>query len=173
MKLRSFILVCCMVIVPGLAMFSHHLPAATWRSLWLAAAATVASVDRGVADQAAPGPAPEVPEATGSRRPVADQSGIAHAVTEHSVGEQAPRSGGDPDAPRRTALGRLAELGATMIDCQPPAAGGGPVIGSCRVPVEPSGQLQRLFQVSAPDATTALEALADDVSAWRRRMSAP
>jgi hypothetical protein len=168
MKLRSFILVCCMVIVPGLAMFSHHLPAATWRSLWLAAAATVASVDRGVADQAAPGPAPEVREVSGSRRPVAEQPGM-----EHSVGEQAPRSGGDPDAPRRTALGRLAELGATMIDCQPPAAGGGPVIGSCRVPVEPSGQLQRLFQVSAPDATTALEALADDVSAWRRRMSAP
>jgi hypothetical protein len=39
--------------------------------------------------------------------------------------------------------------------------------------VDPTGQLQRLFQAAAADAATALDALAEDVTAWRQRTGMP
>ena len=37
------------------------------------------------------------------------------------------------------------------------------------MPAEPTGQLERVFQASGPDAITALEALVGQVTAWSAR----
>ncbi|MFN9369869.1 MAG: hypothetical protein ACK6CT_14080 [Planctomycetia bacterium] len=159
MKLRSFILVCCMVIVPGLAMFSHHLPDVRWPTAGAAA-----------------GPNAAVP--ADGRSSGGSQIATSQAATATDAGERGttvqpavspPPPAGAADAAVRAAHDRLLSLGAKGIECQPAPAAGGLVLGSCRVAVDVSGQLHRLFQAEAADAAAALQALADDVAAWRQR----
>jgi hypothetical protein len=81
--------------------------------------------------------------------------------------------GPESDDAFRAAHGRLVALGMTEIECRPTPAAGGMVLCSGRVAVDATGQLQRLFQAAAPDAATALDALAEDVTAWRQRTGMP
>lgn len=178
MKLRSLMLVMCMVVVPFLAMFSHRFPAAVRtkaHELLLSplrelvstvAQATAASQAADspsaflAADARLPGPllaAPTGSTETGSEPPpleVSNQPAI--------------------EAPGRAAAGlaeQLAALGAMRLILDPATAPGQPSRGSCRLPVDDSGQLHRLFQAVGPDEQTVLADLVHQVLRWKQRMT--
>lgn len=176
MRVRSFILVCCMVVVPALAMFLHHVPPLSWpRNLW---PRTVASTPHapGATGDAAPAPAGQEPGGgTPSTSAIPDR-GAADAGPVSIGATRPPASRAafpEDDDAFRAAHGRLVALGMTGIECQPAPAADGMVLCSGRVAVDATGQLQRLFQAAAGDAATALEALAEDVTAWRQRSGMP
>ncbi len=64
---------------------------------------------------------------------------------------------------------QLAQVGAIGFDCQPLAGGEGLHGCSCRMPVDASGQLQRVFQAAGHDPLTAATALRDQVTTWKDR----
>lgn len=158
-----------MVVVPALAMFSHHVPpevAAAVRQL----VAGRLPARSGWATAATPSPTVPAPaEQPPAAPPVAAVAVAASAAVPPAVAAPvAPPSA----AGRRAIEDRLLEMGATAIECQPLPGGGGTLLASCRVAADPSGQLQRLFQAVGPEPTAALETLRADVEAWRRRTAA-
>ena len=68
---------------------------------------------------------------------------------------------------------RLTALGAIAFECQPVPGSAGLFASGCRVPVDPTGQLQRVFQATGSDPATATEALVAQVQAWRQRAPQP
>jgi hypothetical protein len=158
-----------MVVVPALALFSHHVPpgltaavreavsrqTAAWSGRQEAAAVPREPAVAPPADTPAPPPA-------GAAVPSPPQA-VAGATQPVPAGSTAAR---------RTVEDRLLELGATAIECQPMPGGSGALVASCRVAVDASGQLQRVFQAGGPDPTAALERLFVDVQAWRQRAAA-
>lgn len=176
MRIRSFILVGCMVVVPALAMFLHHLPALSWpKNVW---PRTVASAEQppGTTGEAAPALAVRAADAGSAPTAAIPAVRAAGVGTASDAATRQPMSrtpGPVNDDAIRVAHGRLAALGMTGIECQPAPAPGGMVLCSGRVAVDATGQLQRLFQAAAADAATALDALAEDVTAWRRRSGMP
>lgn len=163
MRVRSLLLGVCMVVVPLLAMFSHHLPPRLFvtarKSVWEPVAAwagwkpSPAPRPSLVPDPPEPRPAPAV-----AAQPSAARGAVLPAA---ALGDSA-----SPD--RRTLESRLAQLGATAIDCQP-LPGGSDILASCRVAVDPAGELQRVFQAAGVDASAALGRLVAEVEAWRHR----
>ncbi|MFM8709353.1 MAG: hypothetical protein ACKOHK_15065, partial [Planctomycetia bacterium] len=67
---------------------------------------------------------------------------------------------------------QLKALGAVSFECLPQAGPEGLYSSTCRVPVDATGQLQRVFQASGHDAGSASAALLDQVLAWRQRLTA-
>ena len=67
---------------------------------------------------------------------------------------------------------QLRSAGAVAYDCQPLPGSDGLFSSSCRVPVDATGQLQRVFQASGTDPGTASAALLAQVTAWQQRMAA-
>ena len=164
-----------MVVVPALALFSHHVPPE-------AVAAVRKLVTGGLAAWSGSGQPPSAslpPSAVAPPPPVQAATpapGLASATV--PVAASAPRPlpvparGAVPPATGRRAIeDRLLELGASAIECQPLPGGGGTLLASCTVAADPSGQLQRLFQAAGPEPTAALERLLADVEGWRRRMA--
>ncbi len=150
MKVRACVLVVCMTVVPGLAMFSHHVPADVRQAarchLW---------------------------------QPVADwlrTSEPAAGVTAHvpaaSVVETAPASPAADQFGRPAAVNRLVELGAVGIEVRPLDGVSGTHVASCRVAMDAGGQLHRVFQAPGTDPGEATRALAQQVEAWRDRLAA-
>lgn len=169
MRVRSLLLGACMVVVPLLAMFSHHLPpnlcANARTTLWEPVAEWTGLKPAQAPPRSSPAPAqPEV-------RPTPV---VTAAVPQPSAARASatvmPAAGfGSSATPDRRALeGRLAQLGATSIDCQP-LQGGPDFLASCRVAVDPTGQLQRVFQAAGADAPAALGRLVAEVEAWKHR----
>jgi len=175
MRFRSFILVCCMVVVPALAMFLHHMPTLPRpQNAWGRTVGWANDSPNAAGHEATTAAVPEV--GGGSGRTSAIPAGAAD-VGPASIGttRQAPSRvpGPESDDAFRAAHGRLVALGMTEIECRPTPAAGGMVLCSGRVAVDATGQLQRLFQAAAADAATALDALAEDVTAWRQRTGMP
>lgn len=158
MRVRSLLLGVCMVVVPALALFSHHIPPGL-------TAAVRATVSRRVAAWWARTEPDEVPRDTAALPP-ADPPAPPTAA-----GGLQPNPNGSTAA-RRTVEDRLLELGATAIECQPLPGGSGTLVASCRVAVDASGQLQRVFQAAGPEPTAALERLLAEVRSWRQRAAA-
>jgi len=156
MKIRSSLLVACIVVVPLIAMFSHRVPPA----VRTAALSWLRDTVRGGRPQAPVAPAPvaapmqpvaAMPATTGGQ--TADGPNVVPVVA-----VVAP--------PSHASLRRLQELGAVEIDCRPlPGAGGH--VASCRVPVDGAGQLQRVFQAAGEDPSAAADKLLHDVHSWR------
>lgn len=168
MKLRSVLLVACIVVVPLIAMFSHRIPPAarTAATRWLRDAC-LGTRPAGQAVARAPAVAPPAPlpnPAPGRTIPTAADEPRVVPVT-----AQVP-----PDAAQPASLARLRELGAVAIDCRALPAPGGH-IASCRLPVDGAGQLERVFQATGADEAAAAAQLLRDVDAWRRgsRVAAP
>lgn len=165
MKLRSLVLMSCMLIVPSLAMFSHLIPtdfrAAVRRHF---ASATHRWLDRPVkAVAAAPAPSP-VPAAPLS---VTDPEPVVALLADRT------RQVRDQQARDQLAVEKqLKSLGAVSFECLPQAGPEGLYSSSCRVPVDATGQLQRVFQASGHDAGSASAALLDQVLTWRHRLAA-
>jgi hypothetical protein len=220
MKLRSLLLVSCMLIVPALAMFSHLIPAevraaarqsfATATSDWLGTPAEAratpphaAALPPAVAQPALPVhggetlgflPAATVakptatglppaatglpPAATGGPAPPTNPPLPAGAAAEPAtpplVTQLADRTRQlrDQQAREQQAIeAQLKSAGAVSFDCQPLPGSEGLFSSSCRVPVDATGQLQRVFQASGHDPGTASAALLAQVAAWRQRMA--
>lgn len=157
MKFRSTLLIALMVIVPALAMFSHHvpagLPAAAGRLLLAPVIGWVASWR----EAAGPGLT-----ARGARvEPLVEADSMTaapHAITE---------------ADRAAVRERLCDVGVTNVECrQLPGAGAGHV-ATGRVALDAAGQLQRVFQAAGHDPLAAERRLLEDVTAWRQRQPRP
>lgn len=164
MKFRSFLLVACMVVVPLIAMFSHRIPSG--------ARAAVVAFLRDLAGPRPPAvpvapimnPVPAAPPAVAPAAPATPPVNRAAAAEQAGAAPRVvPVAAAVPEV---EACGRLRDLGAVAIDCRPLAGHDGHV-ASCRVPVDGSGQLERVFQASGADAATAAEALLREVSAWK------
>lgn len=170
MRFRSLILCACMVVVPLLAMFSHHLPprlaAVVRQRLWEPVVAWAGwSRPRDPAPVAA-GPATVPAAATTGGPPAVVPVAVAPpAPTVTPAAQPVPADG------RRAVEDRLLRLGARSIECGPLEAGDTTIVASCRVAVDPAGELQRVFQATGPEPTTALARLLGDVEAWRRSIA--
>jgi hypothetical protein len=180
MKLRSLMLVLCMVVVPFLAMFSHQFPTAVRTKAHelllaplreLVAAVAQVTADSQAADSPSallsadtrlPGPLLAAP--TGSA-----EAGLGPPPPPLEISNQPPI-----EAPGRAAAGpaeQLAALGAMRLTLDPATAPGQPSRGSCRLPVDDSGQLHRLFQSVGPDEQAVLADLVQQVLRWKQRMT--
>lgn len=157
MKFRSILLIALMVIVPALAMFSHHvpagLPAAAGRLLLTPVIGWVASWR----EVAGPGLT-----ARGARvEPLVEADSVTaapHAITE---------------ADRAAVRERLREAGAVDVECrQLPGAGAGHV-ATGRVALDADGQLQRVFQATGHDTLAAERRLLEEITAWQQRRPRP
>jgi len=117
---------------------------------------------------AAGAPLPAPPATTTGLRPIVPSTAQANAVVEPAlVAQLADRSRQARD--QQVVESRLKALGAVAFECQQVPGGGGLHVSSCRVPVDATGQLQRVFQATGNDPGSATEALVDQVQAWRLR----
>lgn len=167
MKIRSILLVACIVVVPLIAMFSHRVPPAA-RAAVGEFFRDVVRGGKAVPRATAPAPVAQTVTAPGSAQPapgsvqptpvVPPPGAAAHVVPVAAVVPAA--DSGD------ALLQRLRSLGAVAIDCRPLPGPGGHV-ASCRVAVDGAGQLERLFQATGASAAAAVENLHRDVFAWR------
>ena len=181
MKLRSLLLVSCMLVVPALAMFSHWIPtefrAATRRGF----AAATSGVLGTPAEAGNVPPPPTTPPTAGapaaspSLRPIAAQpaaAAVAEPATPPMVAQLADRTRQVRDQQARDQQAIEAQLeaaGAVSFDCQPLPGPEGLYSSSCRVPVDATGQLQRVFQATGHNPGAASAALLEQVMGWRQR----
>lgn len=140
--------------------------------------ATVAAVSFTSPPVADPPVAP--PAEPKAQRPPASPEAVADALVASTRGSWAAHVAGaqPPVAPElpsgfaatRAAVERqLAELGALGFDFIPADPGCPRHRCSCRLPADPSGQLQRVFQSANEDPEVALGQLVVEVKAWQRR----
>lgn len=162
MKLRSLVLLSCMVIVPLVAMFSHLIPADCRMAVrrHFAAATRIAFESATPAVAATPAPPPSPPAPVAPPEPAVAQL----ADRTRQVRDQQARD-------QQTIEKQLKSLGAVSFECRPQAGPEGLYSSTCRVPVDATGQLQRVFQASGHDPGSASVALLDQVMAWRQRVA--
>lgn len=191
MKYRSLLLVACMLVVPLLAMFSHKIPADVRAAMRRGLRDALGHCLGRPAEAGVPAVAPAIP----AENVVRLDSSVDTPATRSSVDalapvtKVAPATSGDAPSPelvaqladrsrqardqqardQRSIETRLRDLGAMAFDCQPLPGAAGLYSSSCRVPVDASGQLQRVFQATGTDPLTASETLAQQVAAWRQR----
>lgn len=67
---------------------------------------------------------------------------------------------------------QLEALGAQGIECHPLDNGSAGYVASCRMNVDPKGELKRMFHGSGPDRSAALRALLEQVEFWTRNQAA-
>jgi hypothetical protein len=218
MKLRSLLLVSCMLVVPSLAMFSHLIPAdfraaarrncVAVTSGWLETPAEAGTVPPGsVAPQPATDavrdpvlnaqlggltPASTAPAQVATALPLAATGALTvsggllpieevpAAITSPAgpplVAQLADRTRQARDQQARDQLAietQLKALGAVLFECQPVPGSEGLQSSSCRVPVDATGQLQRVFQATGHDPGSASAALLEQVLAWQQRAAMP
>jgi hypothetical protein len=163
MRIRSGLLVACMVVVPLIAMFSHRVPPD--------ARAAVAAFFH---DMVRPnGTLPSVggePASLPQAAAVPIQAPVAPATS--TVAADAPRvvpvaATLPPRSPEADPVDMLRALGAVAIDCRPLQGQGGHV-ASCRLPVDESGQLERVFQTVGSDPAAAVGNLLREVRDWKQ-----
>jgi len=185
MKLRSLLLVGCMLVVPALAMFSHWIPtefrAATRRGFAAATSGVLGTpVEAGtVPPPPTTQPTAGVPAASPSLLPIAappaaapPAAAVAETATPPMVAQLADRTRQVRDQQARDQQAIEAQLkaaGAVSFDCQPLPGPEGLYSSSCRVPVDATGQLQRVFQATGHDPGSASAALLEQVTGWRQR----
>jgi hypothetical protein len=173
MKVRAIVIFACMTVVPALALFSHRLPAevrAAVRSrLWEPVESWAASLThRDVAASS---------EAVAAATPPADPDPPTVALP--GPGTTPPAQPVPHMTPAATAMvaapdGRaaLVALGAVTIDCRPFDGLAGTHVASCRVAVDTSGQLHRVFQAAGRSPDEAMASLEQAVRAWQSRRAA-
>lgn len=91
--------------------------------------------------------------------------GVADGTASKGPSAGVPATAFDPTAVER----QLAQLGAIGFEFLPADAGNPRHRCSCRLPVDPSGQLQRVFQADDDVADAAVQRLLAEVTAWQRR----
>lgn len=157
MKCRSSLLIALMVVVPALAMFSHHVPAglpATARRL------LVAPVIGWVASWR---------EAAGSG-PTA-RVGQVQSLVEDDPVPTAPQS--ITDADRAAVRERLRDAGAVGVDCRQLPGAEADFVATGRISLDAEGQLQRVFQATGHDSLAAERRLLEEITVWQERRPRP
>lgn len=156
MKVRSAVLIACLIVVPMVALVSHRVPA-SFRALVRERVGTpLGEWLTGLFDRS-----PVGPEEPATPPPIV-AAAEPPAITPVTV----PVTTAPASTEARALLERL---GAVAIECLLAAEG---CQASCRVPVDTGGELHRVFQVTAADETTALRGLGEQVDAWSRRRAA-
>lgn len=162
-----------MIVVPALALFSHRLPAevrANVRScLWEPVEAWATSLARTKG--------PVIPETV-----IQNTLHSADAASDRFAETTAPSPASPPpeaavtpppQAPLATdSRSGLAALGCVAIDCRPLEDTIGMHVASCRVAVDASGQLHRVFQAAGQTPNEAMAALEQTVRGWQSRREA-
>ena len=149
-----------MIVVPALAMFSHHVPAEVW------SAARAAVCDQVGWDEWT---SPLTTESAGEPAQAAEQMTPA-ASPPPPPGASAGAAATAGQLP--TTRARLASLGAAAIETRPLEGVPGMHVASCRVAIDAAGQLQRVFQAAAASPAEAMAGLERQVDAWRGRLAA-
>lgn len=182
MKIRSFVLIVCMVVVPGLALFSHLTPPSVRdlmrrtlcdpfcrsdRLLAEAVPPTLASTPTPI--PAEPETAPSPPAAVPAAQVMASHAPVTPPVPS-SMSADVPRSPAEWAA-LGTLRKELAALGATAIDCRPQPGDVAGYASSCRIGIDPQGQLHRMFHGRGADAPAAMQSLVEQVRAWQTRQA--
>lgn len=167
MKVRTFLLFACMIVVPGLAMFSHRVPAevrsATRCALWDPIQSWAEHWSKPDSGDAVGGDDAAGADAEDAAGPLQDRlSGLV------GVDQRTGAVGQSVQGP----AGRLAALGAAAVDCRPLDPQTGRHVASCRVAIDASGQLHRVFQADGDSSQEAVSSLADQVEEWRERLAA-
>lgn len=185
MKIRSCVLIICMVVVPGLALFSHLTPPAARdlirrmlgeplrlgvRSLVEAIPSGAVSVPQAEAMvPTSPEPEPE-PLAVASSPPGPASEPLPPSTAPSSPAAETPRSPAE-----WAVLGglrkELASLGATAIDCRPQPGDLAGYVSRCQIGIDPDGQLHRMFHGRGADAPAAMQSLVEQVRAWQTRQA--
>jgi hypothetical protein len=216
MKIRTFLIFVCMIVVPLLAMFSHKVPPEIRTAcgnllmrpalalIEAAAHSTETKPEASPVDFAAPpagpllagGPPPgpsgeaqpaglhegkEAPSQVGAT-PVALRTGSpsphpqpqsARATESLSPASLMPPSSPAADQLHSDRLRRqMAAAGVHRILLEPSTDGSGNFHGSCRVAVDPKGELQRLFHAQASSKDKTLQNLFEQVTRWQQRLAA-
>lgn len=184
MRFRSLLMFACMIIVPMIAMFSHKLPPELRNTISsvvlnptidliesLALSAKAEEPDQ-AREFAAPPAGPLLADrADSSPTRLATPIERADPVTA-TLHQQYPR-------PAQQSLGhdqasalrqQLAAAGVCRLLIEPAGDGSRSVRGSCRLPVDAEGQLQRLFHASGATETETLTQLIEQVGHWHRRL---
>jgi len=192
MKLRSCLLLACMAIVPLVAMFSHKIPRD-----WRLAAQRLARGEAPVPPTPqSPPPVPPAPVATAAvpvaatpppqrsaapavpplvpavppAEPALRLVDVAKPMSPVPTSQAVAPGPADIARDRLMIEDQLRALGAVSIECVPMMQGTSHRC-SCRVPADPSGQLQRVFQSSNPDPVVALKNLHGQVQFWKHRLA--
>lgn len=194
MKLRTILLVGCMLVVPAWAMFSHTVPRELRKKLRELVSRTTPAVVAPPTAAVAPVSAPASSSsaagtASTATAPAAGTPASGIPVSPLTAGLKPPGDASDRQPPAivsqladrtrqvrdqqarelQSIEAQLARIGAVGFDCQPLAGGAGLHGCSCRVPVDSSGQLQRVFQATGHDPLSAATALRDQVITWKER----
>ena len=157
MKCRSLLLIALMVVVPALAMFSHHLPAGLSTTASRLLLAPVITWVASWGEAAGSGPTPRITR----DESLADGDLVStapHAIT---------------DADHAAVRDGLRTAGVVGVECRhvPGAEAGHVATG--RVALDADGQLQRVFQASGHDSLAAERRLHEEVTAWQARRPRP
>lgn len=156
MKVRSAVLIACLIVVPMVALVSHRVPASFRALVRERVGAPLSDWLSGLFDRSPVGP----------EEPQPQQPAVAAAEPAVIAPPTVPVTAAQASTEARALLERL---GAVAIECLLAAEG---CQASCRVPVDTGGELHRVFQVTAADETTALRGLGEQVDAWSRRRAA-
>jgi hypothetical protein len=160
MKARTCLLFVCMIVVPALAMFSHHVPTEVWSAARAAVCDQVGWDEwtSRLSTESAAAPARAAEQVTPVTSPPPQR--VASTGADATAG-QSP-----------TARARLAALGAAEIETRPLEGVPGMHVASCRVAIDAAGQLQRVFHAAAASPAEAMVGLERQVDAWRGRLAA-
>lgn len=174
MKIRTALLVACMLVVPAVALFSHRIPADVRSAIRGVVADGIGWLKQRVAGEtqvvreAIRPTGPRQPEAAIPPAPVAVKPASEVANASPALPASPPSAGArQPQA----SVGQLAALGAVAIECRPLHGVEGVHVASCRVGLDASGQLMRVFQASGGTPDEATAALVADVLAWKERVA--
>ena len=184
MKFRSLLMFACMIIVPMIAMFSHKLPAELRNAMSsvvlnpaieliesLALSAEANEPDR-ASEFAAPPAGPLLADRTDSTPPqpvTPTEWADTDTASFHQQHAQPARQSVGLD--QASALRQqLAAAGVHRLLIEPASDGSRSVRGSCRLPVDAEGQLQRLFHASGGTETETLTELVEQVGRWHQRL---
>jgi hypothetical protein len=158
MIIRTWLLAACMIVVPGLALCSHHLPpeirAAARCDIWQPVASRVESWF----------------SASGECRP-ADPPATSPPGWDGAAAGPPSTAVTAADDRTTTAVERLTALGAAAIDCRPLEADRRTHVASCRIAMDAAGQLHRVFQAPGSSPEEATAALTAQVEAWQQRLA--
>ena len=197
MKVRSCVLVACMLVVPALALFSHLTPPpareflrcavcdplcqvidAIETTLMPGSAATPAR-GRTLATTANPMPPTGTPQSRDETVTVVESLPVATVSSPSGASLPTAVPLTDRDAPRSqaewetlaTLRQHLTALGAAGVDCRPQPGGLPGYASSCRIGIDADGQLHRMFHGQGVDAPTAMRSLVDQIQAWRAQQA--
>lgn len=177
---RTCLLATCMTVVPLLAMFSHKVP----RSVRESIRDSIRSILGHELTVPVPGPSTTVDRPEDDVTTLADSGEnsvgsvssptVRHAATTIPADLVQDEAGEDER--------RLLALGAEGIECRRTPSpsvslSGGSAgdvqhhVASCRLPVDPKGQLHRLFHAQGGTPAAALSRLRMDVEVWKSRVA--